>query len=79
MSWLLTKVKILVLEMKEKESATNSFLDPKKILEILREAGRQARIRHKKLGHPIVSWQDGKVVIIPPDEIVIDDNDEPAK
>lgn len=57
----------------------NLLTQGKEIENILREAGRQARIRHKKLGHSIVSWQDGKVVIIPPDEIVIDDNDEPAK
>ena len=63
---------------KEKESATNSFLDPKEILEILREAGRQARIRHKKLGHPIVSWHDGKVVIIPPEEITVEDEEPPG-
>ena len=57
----------------------NLFTQAEEVLAILREAGRQARIMHKKLGNPIASWQDGKVVIIPPDEIVIDDNDEPAK
>lgn len=45
----------------------------KEIENILREAGRQARIRHKLLGHPIVSWENGKVVIIPPEEIQIGD------
>ena len=50
----------------------------KAIENILREAGRQARIRHKKLGHPIVSWQDGKVVIIPPEEITVEDEEPPG-
>ena len=45
----------------------------KEIENILREAGRQARIKHKRLGHPIVSWENGKVVIIPPEEIHIED------
>ncbi len=45
----------------------------KEVENILREAGRQARIRHKRLGHPIVSWENGKVVIIPPEEIQIED------
>lgn len=50
----------------------------KAIENILREAGRQARIRHKKLGHPIVSWHDGKVVIIPPEEITVEDEEPPG-
>ena len=29
---------------------------------------------HKRLGNPIASWKDGKVVIIPPEEIVIPDD-----
>jgi hypothetical protein len=36
------------------------------------EAGREARLRHKQLGQPIVCWQDGRVVWIPPEEIVVD-------
>ena len=37
----------------------------------LREAGRDARRRHKALGHPIVIWRDGKVVVVPPEEIEV--------
>jgi hypothetical protein len=47
----------------------------KELENILREAGRQARIMHKRLGNPIASWQDGKVVIIPPEEISIEDDE----
>jgi len=28
---------------------------------------------HKRLGNPIATWKDGKVVIIPPEEIPVDD------
>ena len=35
------------------------------------EAGREARRRHKALGHPIVIWRDGKVVVVPPEEIEV--------
>jgi hypothetical protein len=34
-------------------------------------AHRQALLEHKLLGFPIVAWRDGKVVEIPPEEIVI--------
>jgi len=37
----------------------------------LREAGREARRRHKALGHPIVIWRDGRVVEVPPEEIEV--------
>ncbi len=66
--------------MKEETNGQSGLRVPhgKELANILREAGRQARIMHKKLGNPIASWQDGKVVIIPPEEILIEDN-EPAK
>ncbi len=35
-------------------------------------AAREARLRHKQLGVPLVVWRGGKVVEIPPEEIVVD-------
>jgi len=37
-----------------------------------REAVREALIIHKRLGNSIAVWRDGSVVIIPPEEIVVD-------
>ena len=37
-----------------------------------REAVREALTVHKKLGNSIVVWRDGRVVIVPPEEIVVD-------
>ncbi len=38
---------------------------------------------HKLLGHPIVIWRDGKVVSVPPEEIVLPEElnteNEPAR
>lgn len=61
--------------MKREAELTTEMLAQrgKEIEAILREAGRQALLQHKKLGNPIASWQDGKVVIIPPEEIPIED------
>ncbi len=39
------------------------------ITRVLQEAARNAWREHKALGHPIVIWRDGKVVIVPPEEI----------
>ncbi len=45
--------------------------DGTKIDAAMSEAARQAAIRHKQLGFPLVVWRDGQVVEIPPDQIVI--------
>jgi hypothetical protein len=37
--------------------------------EALERAYRQTMRIHKKLGQSVVSWRDGKVVIIPPEEV----------
>lgn len=38
---------------------------------ILQAGVQQALSIHKRLGNPIAIWKDGKVVIVPPEEIVI--------
>jgi hypothetical protein len=43
------------------------------IEQALNEAVRLALLDHKRAGNPIASWRDGKVVIIPPEEIPVDD------
>ncbi len=45
----------------------------------LREAVRKALLQHKRNGNPIATWQDGKVVWIPADQIQVDmDTDQEA-
>jgi hypothetical protein len=44
----------------------------------LREAGRQARLKHKQMGVPIVIWRDDQIVEIPPEEIVVDPPLDPS-
>ena len=38
---------------------------------------RRALLRHKRLGESIAVWRDGKVVIVPPEQINIPDADCP--
>lgn len=38
---------------------------------ILQQAVEHELSIHKRLGNPIAAWRDGKVVIIPPEEIVL--------
>jgi hypothetical protein len=43
----------------------------KEIESVFRLAVNDALRMHKRLGNPIATWKDGKVVIVPPEEIVI--------
>ena len=43
----------------------------KDIEKVLQRAVNHALLMHKRLGNPIAVWKDDKVVIIPPEEIVI--------
>lgn len=47
----------------------------KEIEKILQKAVRHALLTHKRLGNSIAVWEDGKVVIIPPEDIVVDTDD----
>jgi len=47
------------------------YLNPSSIHAALSSAVREARLRHKLLGQPVVEWRDGQVVLVPPDEIEI--------
>jgi len=41
------------------------------VIAAMQVAVREAVARHKALGQSIVIWRDGKVVIVPPEEIEI--------
>jgi hypothetical protein len=57
----------------------NMVDDADEILRLAQKAVRAALIDHKQAGNPVAVWRDGKVVIIPPEEIVIpDDPDAPT-
>ncbi|HEY6231122.1 MAG TPA: hypothetical protein VIW64_07655 [Pyrinomonadaceae bacterium] len=38
---------------------------------VLQTGVRRALSIHRRLGNPIAIWKDGKVVIVPPEDIVI--------
>ncbi|HEY7546885.1 MAG TPA: hypothetical protein VID27_18480 [Blastocatellia bacterium] len=44
------------------------------ITKILRRAVRHALLDHKRAGNPVATWKDGKVVLLQPDEIPVDEN-----
>ena len=41
--------------------------------EAMKEAAWHALLTHKRAGNPVASWRDGEVVIIPADEIEVEE------
>ncbi len=41
----------------------------------MQQAVREAVIRHKRMGWPMVIWRDEQVVWVPAEELVIDESD----
>ncbi|HPM22741.1 MAG TPA: hypothetical protein PLP66_02470 [Phycisphaerae bacterium] len=48
------------------------MLDDALIDGALVDAVRDALLQHKRAGNPIAVWEDGRVVWIPPEEIVVE-------
>ncbi len=62
-------------EMTIREEVIRRFDDPDFMLSAIAKATRAAILEHKRIGNPIASWQDGKVVIIQPEDIVVPDEE----
>jgi predicted ABC-type ATPase len=58
-------------------AAGEGDLETDLIEQALYKATVQVMIHHKRLGNPVVAWQDGRVVWIPPQEIEIPEMPEP--
>ena len=48
-------------------------LDMEALDAAVQRAVRKALLVHKKLGNPVATWKDGKVVWIPPEAIEVED------
>ena len=45
----------------------------KGVEDVLRRAVQQALLAHKRAGNPIATWQDEHVVLVPPEDIAVED------
>lgn len=41
------------------------------VTEVLRRAVRHALLEHKRAGNTVAAWEDGRVVLLPPEEIQV--------
>jgi hypothetical protein len=57
---------------KELKDPARIFAEGTQVDAAIRDAMRDVRMLHKRMGVPLVGWKDGKRIEIPPDQIVID-------
>jgi hypothetical protein len=51
--------------------------DLPRILDAMKRAVREALVRHKKAGNPVAAWQDDRVVWIQPEDLRLEDEEQP--
>jgi hypothetical protein len=64
------------MSVAEKKTIDELFRDGKEIDAALRNAVQHALLQHKKAGNPVAEWRDGKVVLIKPEDIVVEEKEK---
>ncbi|MBI4685273.1 MAG: hypothetical protein HY755_08740 [Nitrospirae bacterium] len=57
---------------KHRDKIAETFSNPEKVTLALAQGVRDALLKHKQAGNPIVIWRDGKIVWLSPEEILAD-------
>lgn len=61
------------ISMRQSSQREINVIQGEPVVAALRRAARSALLEHKRAGNPIASWKDGKVVIIPAEEIEVEE------
>lgn len=61
------------MSVAEKKTIDELFRDGKEIDAALRNAVQQALLQHKMAGNSVAEWRDGNVVLIKPEDIVVEE------
>lgn len=59
---------------KSKKNIDEIFSNGKEIDEALQKGVKVALLQHKRAGNPVVSWDEGKIVWIQPEDIPVKEN-----
>ncbi len=62
----------MAVKEKHRDKITEAFADPEKITQALAQGIRDALLKHKQAGNPVVVWREGKAVWIEPEDISVD-------
>lgn len=58
---------------KTKKNIDEFFYNGREIDKALQNAVKAALLKHKTAGNPVVSWKEGKIVWIQPEDIPVED------
>lgn len=61
------------LKVKQSSRKKINVVQGEPVVAALRRASRNALLDHKRAGNPVATWKDGKVVIIPAEEIEVEE------
>lgn len=59
------------IKLSNDDHITKILSNPAKVTKIIQKGINDALLKHKQAGNPICEWRDNKVVWIPADKIVI--------
>jgi len=59
------------IKKKRKDKIAEAFANLEKITQALTQGVREALLKHKQAGNPVVVWRDGKMVWLKPEEIPV--------
>ena len=63
-------------EMEARAEVVRRFSDGDLMTKLIRKGARAAMIEHKRNGVTVSSWENGKLVITQPEDIVIPDDED---
>jgi hypothetical protein len=63
------------MEAERRERKPVEIIQGKPVEEVLRRAVRHALLAHKRAGNSVAAWKDGRVVLIPSDEIRVEEDE----
>lgn len=63
-------------KMEARAELIRRFSDSELLLKLVRRGARAAMIEHKQKGVTVSSWENGKLVITQPEDIVIPDEED---
>ena len=61
----------MAVKEKYRDKIAEAFSNPEKITQALTQGVREALLKHKQAGNPVVVWRNGKMVWLKPEEIPV--------
>ena len=61
----------MAVKEKHRDKIAEAFSNPEKITQAVAKGVRDALLKHKQAGNPIVVWRDGKIIWLDPEEIPV--------